>query len=442
MDSDTFRLSLYLPAGGASETEATIIEWYVAEGDGFHKGQALAQIDSAKSVFEFESPCDGKVISLRFQKGQVVPLSEAILEIETSDPAMKDWIPAAAAVESAASQTPAALPAASAASDAEDGNGVSLLGVGAYLPSRVVTNAELLVNFPDLDEDYVFQVTGIRERHWAAEDEKPSSMALQAALEAIRNAKIAPKEIDAVIVATTTPDAAMPSTACILADQLGLSNVPAFDLNAACSGWLYGVSMARGMIVSGMARNVLAVGVDMQSRLLEPSDRNAIFLFGDGAGAGVISAGSKGHRMRQFILASDTDGIRLARREEPAYLVLDGSSQFDPWIRLDGQPLFRYAVDNFSRMIRAAMSASGWTAADEPWILPHQANGRILKAAAKRSGVPFERFFLNLERVGNISSGSIPLLLLESAPKLQPGDKLILCSVGAGLTAAAISMEW
>ena len=162
-------------------------------------------------------------------------------------------------------------------------------------------------------------MTGIRERRWAAEDEKPSSMALQAALEAIRKSEIDVKEIDAIILATTTPDAAMPSTACILADQLGLSNVPAFDLNAACSGWLYAVAMARGMIVSGMARNVLAVGVDMQSRLLEPSDRNSIFLFGDGAGAGVISAGAKGHRMRQFILGADTHGLHLARREEPGY---------------------------------------------------------------------------------------------------------------------------
>jgi 3-oxoacyl-[acyl-carrier-protein] synthase-3 len=200
--------------------------------------------------------------------------------------------------------------------------------------------------------------------------------------------------------------------------------------------------MARGMIATGMARNVLAVGVDMQSRLLEPSDRNSIFLFGDGAGAGVISASAKGHRMRQFTLGADTHGLRLARREEPGYMILDGSSHFDPWIRLDGQPLFRYAVDSFSRIIRESMVLSGWSPADNPWILPHQANGRILKAAAKRSGIPFERFFLNVDRVGNISSASIPLLLIEAAPQLRPNDKLILCSVGAGLTTAAISMEW
>ena len=191
-----------------------------------------------------------------------------------------------------------------------------------------------------------------------------------------------------------------------------------------------------------MARNVLVVGVDMQSRLLEPSDRSALFLFGDGAGAGVVAAGAKGHRIRRIILGADTHGLHLARREEPGYQVLDGRSNFDPWIRLDGQTLFRYAVDNFSRLIREAMAVTGWTPEDLLWIIPHQANGRILKAAAKRSGVSFERFFLNVERVGNISSASIPVLLTEAEPHLKPNDKLVLCSVGAGLTTAAISVEW
>ncbi|MCC6126066.1 MAG: beta-ketoacyl-ACP synthase 3 [Pirellulales bacterium] len=439
MASDTFRLLLYLPAGGASETEATILEWHVAEGDEFQQGQPLAQIDSAKSVFEYESPCAGKVIRILHPAGATVPLTEAILEIETADAKMKDWIPPVAAASQAEIRPQTA---AASANSAEKAAGVSILGVGGYLPERVVTNGELLKNIPELSDDYVFQVTGIRERRWAAPDEKPSTMALAASLEAIRKSKIAVKDIDAIVLATTTPDAAMPSTACILADRLGLPDVPAFDLNAACSGWLYAVGMARGMIVSGLARNVLAVGVDMQSRLLEPSDRSAIFLFGDGAGAGVVSAASTGHRIRQIILGANTQGLQLARREEPGYQVLDGRSNFDPWIRIDGQSLFRYAVDSFSRLIRDAISLTGWPAGELPWIVPHQANGRILKAAAKRSGVPFERFFLNVERVGNISSASIPVLLTEAEPHLKPNDKLVLCSVGAGLTTAAITVEW
>jgi 3-oxoacyl-[acyl-carrier-protein] synthase III len=438
MPSDTFRLSLYLPAGGASETEATILEWHVAEGDDFEQGRPLAQIDSAKSVFEFEAPCAGKVIRLLHEAGETVPLTVAILEIETSDARMKDWIPpVAAAGQEVRPQTAAISPA-----KAERNEGVTLLGVGGYLPERIVTNGEIVRNFPEISEDYVFQVTGIHERRWAAKEEKPSTMALTAAMEAIRKSEIGVKEIDAIILATTTPDAAMPSTACILADQLGLPNVPAFDLNAACSGWLYAVGMARGMIVSGLVKNVLVVGVDMQSRLLEPSDRSALFLFGDGAGAGVVSASTRGHRIRQVILGADTHGLHLARREEPGYQVLDGRSDFDPWIRLDGQALFRYAVDSFSRLIREAIAITGWPADEVPWIIPHQANGRILKAAAKRSGVPFDRFFLNVERVGNISSASIPVLLTEAEPHLKSDDKLVLCSVGAGLTTAAVSVEW
>lgn len=437
MDSDTFRLSLYLPAGGASETEATILEWYVAEGNEFKQGQRLAQIDSAKSVFDFESPCAGKVIRLLHISGETIPLTEPIMEIETADAKMKDWIPPVAAAQELRSQT-----AVSATTPAAKEESVSILGLGGYLPERIVTNEELVRDFPEISEDYVVQVTGIHERRWAAADEKPSSMALKAALEAIRDAEIGVKDIDAIILATTTPDAAMPSTACILADQLGLSNVPAFDLNAACSGWLYTVGMARGMIASGLARTVLAVGVDMQSRLLEPSDRSARFLFGDGAGAGIISASGKGHRIRHITLGANTDGLPLARREQPGYQVLDGRSNFDPWIRLDGQSLFRYAVDSFARLIRETICQTGWPAEELPWIVPHQANGRILKAAAKRSGVPFERFFMNVHKVGNISSASIPVLLTEVEPTLKPNDKLVLCSVGAGLTTAAVSVEW
>jgi 3-oxoacyl-[acyl-carrier-protein] synthase-3 len=438
MASDTFRLSLYLPAGGASETEATILEWRVAEGDEFAQGQPLAQIDSAKSVFEYEAPCAGKVIRVLHAAGATVPLTDPILEIETSDVRMKDWIPPVAAV--AQEIRPQAAAAPSSRPTKEDG--VTLLGVGGYLPERIVTNAELVRDLPDISEDYVVQVTGICERRWAADDETPSSMAFKAATEAIWKSDIGVSEIDAIVLATTTPDAAMPSTACILADRLGLPNVAAFDLNAACSGWLYAVGMARGMILSGMAQNVLVVGVDMQSRLLEPGDRSARFLFGDGAGAGVISARPTGHRIRQITLGANTQGLQLARREQPGYHVLDGRSNFDPWIRLDGHALFRYAVESFSHLIREIIARTGWSADDAPWIVPHQANGRILKAAAKRSGVPFERFFLNVERVGNISSASIPVLLTEAEPHLKPDDKVVLCSVGAGLTTAAISVEW
>jgi len=439
MDTALFKMPLYLPAQGASEIEATIIEWHVAEGDRFAKGQPLVQVDSAKSVFDFEAPCDGLVIRRFHLEGETLPLTEPILEIETDDPAMRDWIPPAAAAEHPGSF---AAPTAAPAPVGCAGRATVFLGFGGYLPDRIVTNEELVENFPEINPEYIFQVTGIRERRWAAAGEKPSDMAYQAALDALRRSGVAAKDIDAVIVATTTPDVAMPSTAAILQDRLNLQTVPAFDLNAACSGWLYAVSAAQGMILAGTATNVLTVGVDMQSQLLDRSDRSAYFLFGDGAGAAVVSSGERGHRIHQTILGADTRGLRMARREEPGYVLRNGDASIDPWIRIDGHALFRFAAESFTAIIREAIARSGWTPDQPRWIIPHQANGRILKAAAKRSGIDFARFVLNVDRVGNTSSASIPLAILEVEKNLQPGDKLVLCSVGAGITTAAITVEW
>jgi 3-oxoacyl-(acyl-carrier-protein) synthase III len=431
-------MPLYLPAQGASEIEATIIEWHVSEGDRFCKGQSLVQIDSAKSVFDFQAPCDGLVLRRLHLEGETLQIVEPIMEIETDDPAMRDWIPPAVAGERPLLR----VDTAPAAPRDNRCTPATLLGFGGYLPQRIVTNAELVEGFPEITADYVYQVTGIQQRRWAAEDEKPSSMAYQAALEAIRRSGIPTKDIDAVIVATTTPDMAMPSTAAILQDRLNLQTIPAFDLNAACSGWLYAVAVAQGLIAAGTAHNVLTVGVDMQSRLLDHSDRSAYFLFGDGAGAAIVSSEERGHRIHQVILGADTRGLHMARREQPGYAIRNGHGDIDPWIRIDGHALFRFATESFTEIIREALAKSGWTAEDARWIIPHQANGRILKAAAKRSGVGFDRFYLNVEHVGNTSSASIPIAMVEVEASLKPGDKLVLCSVGAGMTTAAISVEW
>jgi len=196
------------------------------------------------------------------------------------------------------------------------------------------------------------------------------------------------------------------------------------------------------MILSGMARNVLTVGVDVQSQLLDRSDRTTCFIFGDGAGAAIISGGDSGHPIRDVVLGADPKGLRMARRDEPGYLVANGRGDFDPWIRMDGQALFRFATESFASLIHETSQRAGWSPEQTTWVVPHQANGRILKAAAKRCGMPFDRFYLNVDRVGNTSSASIPLALVEMEKTLQPGDKLILCSVGAGVTTAAVAVEW
>lgn len=441
MPSDVFRILLPLPAQGAAETEATIVQWHVGPGDAVDKGQVLAQVDSAKSIFDFESPCEGVVVQVLHGAEEVVSYEEAVIELETSDQSMKDWIPPAAASKGPEGIVP--LEAAAPAPMAPKGVPVcSIVGLGAYLPSRIVANAELVASFPNISEEYIQQVTGVQQRHWIDDGEKPSDLAYQASVEAIRDAGIDTDDIDAIILATATPDVAMPSTACILQQRLGLRPVPAFDLNAACSGWLYTLSMSRAMIAAGMARNVLAVGVDVQSRLVDRTDYTTCFLFGDGSGAAIVSAGDEGHELRHTLIGADSKGLQLARREEPGFSIPNGSIDFDPWIRMDGQALFRFAAGAFATLIRDAAAASGWELDDVRWVVPHQANARILKAAAKRCGVPFDRVFVNVDRVGNTSSASIPLALAEMRDRIEPGDKVILCSVGAGITTGVVTLEW
>lgn len=447
MSNQPFRLPIHLPAQGAAEPEAIILQWHITEGDSFTKGQALAEVESAKATFEFEAPCDGKIISIHCQEGETIPYEVAILEIETSDESMKGWVPSAPAMEEDA---PPVLPGASDAPVAAAPKASSetyLRSVAGYLPDRIMTTGELLKNFDeDLTEDYMFKVTGIQQRRWAGPEEKPSTMALQASLRAIEKAGLDKSEVDGIVLATTTPDMLMPSTACILQKELGIGPVPAFDLNAACSGWLYALIVARGMIATGVCRNVLIVGVELQSRLLDMSDRNTCFIFGDGAGAGILSAdkGSNGHRVLQVVMHADGTQMHLGMREEPGYFTLseEEAARTNRMIQLDGPGMFRTATAGFSSLILEVANASGWTPGELDLVVPHQANGRILQAAAKRAGVPWERFHTNVDRVGNTSSASIPLALGEAEEKVKAGDKVVLCSVGAGVTSAAVSIEW
>lgn len=440
MSKELFRTMLYLPSQAAAETEATIIKWYVNPGNSFVKGQALAEVESAKSTFDFEAPCDGVVITLLFQENCSVPFDSPLIEIETSDETMRNAIPAVSAKESAPAQMD--IGAIEKQKPTPQIRTVSLLGIGTYLPQRVVPNSELLVEHLDINEDYIFGVTGIRERHWAKQGEKPSDMAYLASVQAIEKSGLKPSDINAIVVSTTTPDVVMPSTACILQDKLGIRGIPAFDLNAACSGWLYGISVARGLVLSGVADNVLVVASEMQSRVLDKRDRNTYFLFGDGAGATVVSGVKPGHTIINEMLFADPAGINMARRSYPGYEVPVNTTGFDPWLRLDGKALFRFATQSFSSVIRELIIKSDWKSEDVRWVVPHQANSRILKAAAQKSGVPFDRFYLNIDRVGNTSSASIPIALSEIERGLQKNDRIIFCTVGAGVTVAGLSIEW
>jgi len=452
MPNDTFQMPLYLPAQGASETEATIVEWCIGEGEAFTHGQVLGQIDSAKSVFDFEAPCDGKLVQLLHTDGDIVSYEEPVMLIETADAKMKNWLPAAAKkTEGDADVISMPTPTASPSNDMAV-RAAHFLGFGGYVPERVVHNAEIIENYADVTAEYVASVTGIEQRRWARADEKPSEMALAAARQAIANAGIDTQDIDAIILATTTPDAAMPSTACILQDRLGIYGVPAFDLNAACAGWLYAVSLAQNMIQSGTAEHVLTVGVDLLSPYLDASDRATYFVFGDGAGAAVVSADTSGHAIGKTFVTADARGLSLAHRDfldDFKTKTSGGDSQpgqhggpRDPWVHMDGPGMFRFAIKAFDDAIQQALHRSGWRADEVRWVVPHQANSRILTAVAKRCGVPYERFLVNIDHVGNTSSASIPLAMLDSETRLSPGDRMVLCAVGAGATSAAITLQW
>lgn len=440
MSKELFRTLLYLPSQAAAETEATIIKWYVNPGNSFVKGQALAEVESAKSTFDFEAPCDGMVVTLLFQENCSVPFVSPLIEIDTSDETMKNAIPSVSSKESAPAQMD--IGAIEKQKPSPQIRTVSLLGIGTYLPQRIVPNSELLVEHLDINEEYIFGVTGIRERHWAKQGEKPSDMAYLASVQAIEKSGLTPSDISAIVVSTTTPDVIMPSTACILQEKLGIRGIPAFDLNAACSGWLYGISVARGLVLSGVADNVLVVASEMQSRVLDKKDRNTYFLFGDGAGATVVSGVKPGHTIINEMLFADPAGINMARRSYPGYEAPVNASEFDPWLRLDGKALFRFATQSFSSVVRELIIKSSWKPEDVRWIVPHQANSRILKAAAQKSGVSFDRFYLNIDRVGNTSSASIPIALSEIERGLQKNDRIIFCTVGAGVTVAGLSIEW
>jgi 3-oxoacyl-[acyl-carrier-protein] synthase-3 len=443
VSNDTFKISLYLPAQAAAETEAMITKWLIKAGDVFSKDQAIAEVESAKSTFEFSAPCNGKVVQLLVEESVSISFEKAVIEIETDDKSMKTQIPAVGA-SSVIEPVPAmtATPAASTASGTPAVKDVYLLGIGTYIPETIVPNSKLLVDHADINEEYIFGVTGIRERRWAKPDESPSDMALKASLLAIERSGLKAEEIDGIILSTTTPDYMMPSTACILQGKLGIRGALAFDLNAACSGWLYAISVAKGLILSGLGSNILVVASEMQSRLLDSKDRNTVFLFGDGAGATVISGVKKGHLIRSEIMLADPAGINMARRESFGNEIPANCINCDPWIRLDGKALFRFATERFSFIINDLIAKSQWKADDVRWVVPHQANSRILKAAAARTNVSFDRFFVNIDHVGNTSSASIPVALGEIERGIQKNDKLIFCTVGAGVTAAGMSIEW
>jgi 3-oxoacyl-[acyl-carrier-protein] synthase-3 len=322
----------------------------------------------------------------------------------------------------------------------------SIVGTGAYLPSRIMTNAEL-EKMVDTSDEWILSRTGIKERRIAAEDEFTSDMGARAAQQALELSGISPKEIDLVLVATCTPDTAFPSTACYIQQKIGATRAAAFDLGAACSGFLYALVTANQFIATGAYETVLVIGAEKLSSIVNWQDRNTCVLFGDGAGAVILQhrPGARG------LLASDlgADGAQTEILSVPAggcripitQKVLDQRLQF---LQMSGKEVFKYAVNAMNRSAEVALEKAGCKPSQLRWIIPHQANFRIVDAVAQRLDISLDHFVVNLERYGNTSAACMPIALHETsmAGKLDRGDLLLMVAFGGGLTWASTILEW
>lgn len=319
-----------------------------------------------------------------------------------------------------------------------------ITGTGSYLPPRRLTNAELAAELAargvETSDDWIVERTGIRARHFAEADACCSDLAVEAAKNALEAAGLKSSDIDLIIVATSTPDMVFPSAACIVQNKLGIAGCPAFDLQAVCSGFVYALTVADAMIKTGTATKALVIGAEVFSRLLDFSDRTTCVLFGDGAGAVVLEASET-----PGILASDlhADGRHVGILCVPGN-VSGGKVLGDALLKMDGQAVFKLAVGVLESAARATLAKANLTDADIDWLIPHQANIRIMQSTAKKLKMSLEKLIVTVDQHGNTSAASIPLALDVSvrSGKIKKGDTLMLEGVGGGFTWGAVLLRY
>jgi len=315
----------------------------------------------------------------------------------------------------------------------------SIKSVGSYVPPDVLTNRDL-ERMVDTSNEWIVARTGIHERRIVGADDTPTTLAYRATHQALADARLGPSEIDLIIFATSSPDTALPSCGSQLAQRLGIA-VPAFDVQAACTGFLYGLSIADRYITSGIARYVLLVGSETLSRIVDYSDRGTCTLFGDGAGAVVVGPASDGAGVLSCVLGADGTGADLIALA-PGKPQPEGPGR--PVIQMEGRKVFRFATEILCQATEQALARAGLSLADVALIVPHQANARIIEAAGKRLGLPPEKLCINIGHYGNTSTASIPLALREAldAGRIRAGDHLVLVGFGGGLTWGACVLRW
>lgn len=319
-----------------------------------------------------------------------------------------------------------------------------IVGWGKFLPERVLTNHELELRLPTSDE-WITTRTGIKERRIASDLDTPATMGTAAARDALAAAQLSPTDIDLVITATSSPERVLPATASLIQRNLGMRPVGAFDLNAACSGFVYGLAMAAQFVEAGVYRNVLVVGAEVYSRLLDWDDRTTCILFGDGAGAAVVQQSSEPGGILGWVLGNDGSaadtisvrGIGAPPDENPTIAE-------SPYLVMQGSTVFKMAVRAIIDSTKQVVSDAGLSLDDIDLLIPHQANVRIIHNAAETLGMSDERVFVNVDRYGNTAAASIPIALCEAVElgRVQEGQRIVLTTVGAGISWASMAIEW
>ncbi|HKY25676.1 MAG TPA: beta-ketoacyl-ACP synthase III [Gaiella sp.] len=320
-----------------------------------------------------------------------------------------------------------------------NGTRIGITGLGVNVPDRVVTNDDL-AQYVDTSDEWIMERTGIRERRMATEDEALTDIALPAARAALADAGVDASEIDLLICATVTPDMMFPTSSALMADELGMPQAAAYDLLAGCTGFMYAIAQAYGMLAAGLSRRALVVGGDVLSKILDWDDRSTLVLFGDGAGAVVLEPVSHGGFLGFELGADGGGGVHL---QYPG----SGSRTFEnpeSMLKMNGREVFRFATRVLVSSAEAVLAECGKTIADVDVYVPHQANKRIIDHAVGKLGVPPERTVVNVERFGNTSSGSIPLALADarSDGRLHDGALVLMTGMGAGLTWGSALLEW
>ncbi len=323
---------------------------------------------------------------------------------------------------------------------------VVIRAMGVHIPERRMTNDELASRVDTTDE-WIRSHTGIGARHIAADGAQTSDLAADAARKALAKAGVGPHELDYIVVATATPDyLGFPSTACIVQDKIGAHGCAALDVVAGCTGFLYALQVATGLLESGQGRNALVIGAETLTRVTDWNDRATCVLFGDGAGAAVLSRIQEGGRgMLKFILGADGGGAKDLILVQPERLkTFEPPVPTAPVISMNGKNVYNFAVKSITVLIERIVHASIYSLDEIRWIVPHQANARIVQAAAKRLGLPEERFYMNMDEYANTSAASIPIALGEMEDKglLNKGDLVMLVGFGAGLTYGAVVVRW